>query len=564
MSIPRAARHLVLCAAAGLLPAAVAAPQAPPPVAFVHVNVIPMDSERVLADQSVLITDGRITAVGPTADVKPPTGATVIDGHNQLWLLPGLVDSHIHILEPDELMLYLANGVTTVRNMSGEPFDLYWRREIAAGRMFGPTLLTTSPMLDGVPPEGSNRVIVTTREEAERAVEMLAPDYDLLKVYNGLSVEAYAGLADAAQRLHVRLVGHIPRAPGWQGVLAAHQASIDHAEEFLYTAFKDAGPEDIPTVVKAVHEAGTWVTPTLITFKTIGQQIGDAASLDARPEQRFVDPAVRARWLTKQNHYLRDFKPEQASRFADQLRFLQLFVKQLHDGGVPLLAGTDAGIAFGVPYVLPGFSLHAELGELVASGLSPWEALQTATANPGRFVPSDPPVGTVAVGSRADLLLLRGNPLEDVARTRDIDGVVLRGRWLPRTELDALLEAQVRLHADETDFVALLNKDGVAAAIKRYDDAVAKDPQARLFRESTLNGIGYDLLGQGRTEDAVAVFKLNVRAYPGSADTHDSLGEAQRKAGDKRGAIESYELALAMNPWNTNAAAMLKELRSEP
>ena len=193
-----------------------------------------------------------------------------------------------------------------------------------------------------------------------------------------------------------------------------------------------------------------------------------------------------------------------------------------------------------------------DVGELVRCGLSPYEALRTATANAGRFAGSDPPFGIVAPGARADLLLVRGDPLDDVAHLRDPAGVMVRGRWLPRAELDALLEAQPRLHTDEAAFVALLREQGVAAATRAWREAIAEDPRARLFRESTLNGIGYEFLEQHRAQDALAAFELNAAAYPGSADVHDSLGEARRRAGDTSGAIASYERALAMNPWNAN------------
>ena len=199
MSPTRCLLRVFAGAAAGISLAAAlpqAAPQATPPapVAFLHVNLIPMDSERVLADHTVVVQGGLIAALGPSAEVTVPPGAQTIDGHGQ-WLLPGLIDSHMHLLAVDELSLYLANGVTTVRNMSGEPMHLWWRREIREGRMAGPTLESASPQFDSVPPEGTNRVIVTTREEAERAVDALAADYDLFKVYNGLTVEAYEGVA---------------------------------------------------------------------------------------------------------------------------------------------------------------------------------------------------------------------------------------------------------------------------------------------------------------------------------------------------------------------------------
>ena len=143
---------------------------APQAVAFVNVNVVPMNSATVLRDYTVLVEGERITRVAPAKEVSVPSAAQRIEGRGSLYLMPGLCDSHIHVLDVDEFPLYLANGVTTVRNMSGEPFHLRWRREIAAGRLLGPTLITAGPTMDSVPPEGSNRSIVTTAEQAEKAV----------------------------------------------------------------------------------------------------------------------------------------------------------------------------------------------------------------------------------------------------------------------------------------------------------------------------------------------------------------------------------------------------------
>lgn len=534
----------------------------PPPIAFVRVHVVPMDTERVLRDQTVLVEHGRIARIGASKDVSVPTGVQQIDGRGELYLMPGLCDSHVHVLDPDEFTFYVANGVTTVRNMSGEPFHLFWRREIADGRMFGPTLITTGPTMDGVPPEGSNRVIVTTRAEAERAVDDIhAAGYDMIKVYGGLSADAYAGIASAAKRLKLQVVGHLPRSVGLEGALGLGQASIDHAEEYLYTFFKDAGVEKMPEAVRLTHDAGAWVVPTLVTFDMIGRQIADAPALMSRPELRYVDPATSASWITKQNHYLRDFVPADAERFSTRLVFLKELVRELHRAGVPLLAGTDAGIAFGVPFVVPGYSLHTELANLVECGLTPFAALQTATVNPARFMHQAREVGTVTEGARADLLLVDGNPLENVANASRRVGVMVRGRWSTDAELTGMLEALERLYRDEADFVRGLSTDGVAKAVEGFHEARRKSPTRRLFRESALNSIGYDWLGKDRGADALAVFQLNVEAYPGSADAYDSLGEGYMRAGDKAHAIESYERSLALNPANANAVAMLAKLR---
>ncbi len=532
------------------------------PVAFVHVRLVPMDAERVVTDQTVLVEDGRISRVGPSATVEVPEGAQVIDGDDELYLMPGLCDSHVHVLEPDEFALYLANGVTTVRNMSGEPFHLVWRREIAGGRMLAPTLLTAGPTLDGVPPEGTNRILVTTREAGEQSVEFVAASgYDFVKVYSGLSVEAFSGIASAARSLRIPVVGHLARAVGLADSLARGQASIDHAEEYLYTFFASAGPERIPEAVRLTREAGASVTPNLVAYETIGLQVAGTSELAARPEQRFVDPAVQRLWLGRGNHYLRDFSPDDAQWLRERLAFLRELVRALHEAGVPLLAGTDAGIAFGVAFVLPGSSLHRELALLVSCGLSPYEALRTATVVPAAFV-GDEGAGTIAEGSPGDLVLLRGNPLEDVANAARIAGVMVRGEWLSDTELSALVEALPKLYADEAAFLEGLRQDGVLRATERFRETRTADPNARLFRESKLNAVGYELLDAGRTSDALAVFELNVEAYPASPDVYDSLGEALMRDGITEGAIESYEKALALNPWNANAAAALEELRS--
>jgi imidazolonepropionase-like amidohydrolase len=534
----------------------------PEPLAFVRVNVVPMDSERVLPDQTVLVERGLIARVGPASEVAVPAGVTVIDGGGQRFLMPGLCDSHVHLLDPDELPLYVASGVTTIRNMSGEPFHLYWRRELATGRMHGPTLLSSSATIDGAPPEGSNRVIATTREQARSAVEAAAAaGYDCVKVYGALSAEAFAGVVEGAEPSGLKVVGHLPRALGLEGALAAGLDSIDHAEEYLYTAFRDAGAEGIPDAVAQTRDAGAWVTPTLVAFAAIGDQIADAQALDRRAELRFIDPARRARWLTPANRYLRDFAPGDAVRLRDQLAFLELLVRRLHEGGVPLLAGTDAGVAFGVPYVLPGWSLHEELARLGACGLSPYEVLAAATVQPARFLGREAEFGSVRVGARADLLLLAGDPLQDLGQAARPLGVLLRGRWLPREELAAGLAGLEALYRDEAEFLALLAAEGVAAAAESFREARAGDPAARRFRERALNAAGYELLAAGLTSDAIAAFRLNVAAYPASADAHDSLGEGYAAGGDELRAIECYERSLAMNPWNANAVQRLAELR---
>ncbi len=569
MHEPSAPRLILLRAAAlasVLMPGlpAMGDVEVPSPTAFVHVNVLPMDVDGVLRDQTVLVRDGLIARVGPASDVVVPEDAQRIDGRGELFLMPGLCDSHVHVIDPDEFVLYLANGVTTVRNMSGEPFHLTWRRELAEGTRLGPTLVTTGPTLESRPSDASNVRVVTTRAEGERAVEdIVAQGYDLIKVYSGLEAEPYAGILDAAHRLGMKVVGHIPLSVGLEGVLAARQASIDHAEEYLYTFFDHAGPEAIPEAVRLTREAGAWLTPTLVTYATIGRQVEDAAALARRPEMRFVDPDVLARWQTQENGYLRRFSSADVPAFRARLAFLQELVRRMHEAGVPLLAGTDAGIAFGVSFVLPGWSLHEELAQLVTCGLSPQAALRAATSDAAAFLNRAGEFGVVREGARADLLLLRADPSVDVANAATREGVMLRGRWMPSAELEALLETIPRLYRDERAFMDLLETEGIEPALAHFHEMRRLDRSARLFREATLSSFGYRLLNSGDASSAVAVLEIVAEAYPASADAQDSLGEACAAAGDRKRAIDCYERSLTLDPSNANATARLAELSSE-
>jgi imidazolonepropionase-like amidohydrolase len=199
-------------------------PKSPEWTAFVHVNVIPMDQEQVLSDQTVVVHQERIQAIGPAASTAVPPAARVIDAKGQ-FLLPGLADMHVHIYFPEELTLYVANGVTTVFNLNGQPAHLYWRKQTASGELLGPAIYSVGPTFDRS----------RTAEEAVKEVDaQAAAGYDGIKIYNQVSSAEYSALTAEAHKKNMVLVGHIAREPGFAPTLAAGQ-SIAHAEEYLYT-----------------------------------------------------------------------------------------------------------------------------------------------------------------------------------------------------------------------------------------------------------------------------------------------------------------------------------------
>lgn len=411
------------------------------PIVIANVSVLPMDRERVIAGQTVVIERGVISQVGPPGSVTIPAGARRIDGTGK-YLIPGLVDLHVHLASNPEdeqraiLTLFVANGVTTVLNLRGTPQILELRTNIAAGRVFGPTLYTVGPYV--------NEPFVTTPDEVERAVvDQKRAGYDFVKLHGDLSREAYARLNAVARRERIRVVGHAPRNLGVAAMFQERQYAVAHAEEFLYDQNNSSRDRDLPQVqaripelARSMAQTRTWLMPNLTAFKIIGLMAKDLDAVLARPEMRFMPPTVRQGWGPATNPYTARFGKERYPGMLARYQLLQKLVGAFRAEGVRLLIGTDA-MNTGV---VPGFSTHDELAELVSAGLTPFEALRAATANAAEFLADTSQRGVVAVGQNADLILLDANPLENIANTRRITGVMLRGQWLSRSDIARMLD----------------------------------------------------------------------------------------------------------------------------
>ena len=420
-------------------------------VAFVGVTVIPMDSERNLPAHTVVVTDGRISAVGPADETDVPQDAIRVDGNGK-YLMPGLAEMHAHIpgsgdrqYAEDVLFLYVANGVTTIRGMAGDPLHLELREETAAGELIGPAIYAAAPGISG-----DN---APTPGDAERAVrERAAAGYDLLKVFEMLP-DSYARMAGTAHEVGIPFAGHVPESVGLVGALDAGQASIDHLDRYLefmapgyldmpdrQAGFFGSGLVDIadtariPEAVERTLAARTWNVPTLSLVEHLASP-EPAEQMIRRPEMRFMPKSILESWVRSKKEYAArpDFQPEAARRLVEIRRQL---VKALHDAGAPLALGSDAPQFFNVP----GFSIHHEMAMMVAAGLSPYEVLVTGTRNPAVYFGTPEEFGTVQVGRRADLILLTANPLEDIANVRHRAGAMARGRWLPGSMIQERLE----------------------------------------------------------------------------------------------------------------------------
>jgi imidazolonepropionase-like amidohydrolase len=422
-------------------------------VAFVDVNVAPMNQIEILEKRTVMVSNGRIVDIGETAGIRIPDDALRIDGKSR-YLLPGLTDMHVHQWGQGDLLLFLANGVTTIRNMWGTSRQLVWRNKIAKGQLLGPTIYTAGPLLDGKPPIWNGSKVIETTEEAEQEVAREnKAGYDFIKVYNGLSLEVYDAIIAAANKYRMQVTGHVPYAVGLEHALKAGQNSIEHLTGYFAAIEADDSPfkgkhdpqsrygapdyvdeAKISQVVMDTSRAGTWNCVTLIVNqKFIPSQ--ENPQILRRPEMKYASPLDLASWDPSKDFRLKTMTASdfEKVRKGDKLR-LRL-TKALHDAGAHVLLGTDTPN----PFVVQGFSIHEELRNLVQAGLTPFEAIKAGTCDAAQFLNATQEFGTIEVGKRADLILVNGNPLEDVSNLSHPIGVMVRGQWFTEMQLQNML-----------------------------------------------------------------------------------------------------------------------------
>ena len=440
--------------------------------AFVDVTVVPMDSEVELAHQTVLVEHGRITAIGSAGTTLVPASATAIPGAGK-WLVPGLIDMHVHFNDEHDGLLYVANGVTTVRNMWGFPQNLDERERAKRDdpSYVGPAVYTAGPIVDGDPPVWPTSHVVHDAKEADAEVAaQKAAGYDFIKVYDNLTLPAYDALVAAAKRAGLRFAGHVPKAVGLAHALAAGQASIEHLTGYLAAAqdasskasaltgdaqrietAKHLDASKLPALAQQTADAHLANCPTLIVLNRFAEL--EHPDPHAHPEIRFVSPMISSSWTSGDDFRAKGMTHASWQALRDMNAFRAKVVKALADAGAPLLAGTDTGN----PFVVAGFSLHDELALLVGAGLTPYQALAAATANAATWI-GDRYIGRIEVGGRADLVLLDADPLTDIAAITHRSGVMLRGHWHPQAELAAQLEALAKDLAAEQNPLDLFAK----------------------------------------------------------------------------------------------------------
>lgn len=432
---------------------------AEPPLLLRHVNVISCASSKVQRDVDVMVRDGRIESIG-RAPRTIPTGAIQVDGSGK-FLIPGLWDMHVHgTSAPGFAGLYLANGVTGVRDMfdpSTATFEL--RKKVEEGSELGPHIVAAGKIVDGPKPIWAGSVAVSNAEDGKKAVaRVLGEGSDFVKVYSLLPRDGYFAIAEECRQRGAVFAGHVPEEVSAEEASDAGQKSFEHlygilkgcssqGEKVAKSRLLGIPPAELRPMMRALLETyderraqrlfaklkknGSWQCPTLSVLYTISYPKDPRAEAQYRFD--YVPAWLKGFWATTMTRY-KD-RTSEDDQLSDRVfrKDLEL-VGKMQKAGVPILAGTDVMN----PYCFPGFSLHDELGWLVKSGLTPYQALRAATINPARYLGRSD-VGTVEKGKVADLVLLDANPLEDIHNSTRIRAVVRGGRYLDRSALDGLM-----------------------------------------------------------------------------------------------------------------------------
>ncbi len=417
--------------------------------AIKHVNILTMENDIILPNQTVLMKNGIIAEIGDTDSIKVPEGCEEIDAEGK-YLIPGIIDMHTHIVDSNDLTLFLCNGVTTIRNMAEYPdvekypdsFQstlnytdaLTLRNKINSGELAGPQIVQAGHVLDGDPPfhealctplvEGSD-IDSIVKSEKEKG-------YDYIKVYWNLPETDFNAIVQAAEKYGMKVVGHVPASIKYEEAIGS-MYSIEHL-----TGMYDGASimPDLGRLIQRANETGTWHCPTLIELRNLLPiDNPNFIALQNRPENKYIKEDLKEFWNKEIVRW-----GGLTGYAGEAMDYFQMLVGELYKGGVRIVAGTDCGV---MPYVLPGFSIHEEMELLTTCGLSNYEALKAATIDAAKCLDQDDRIGSIAVGKKADIVLIDGDPLQDIKNTRKISGVMYNGKWLSEQRIKELLDSIV-------------------------------------------------------------------------------------------------------------------------
>ena len=402
-----------------------------------NVNVIPMNQDTVLADKMVYLKEGIIEKIADTIEIS---GIQIFDAENK-YLTPGLIDMHVHVWDRYELGLYLSNGVTAVRNLWGMPMHLRIKEDVIEGNIISPAFFTTGPKLTGTEFIGDDNLNLSSPEEAkEKVISYKERDYDLIKTYYGLDKEIFDAVVAQAKISEIDIVSHPSQKVPFSYHLNPQIKSIEHAEEIVQQPLHfDLDTIKLQSIIDSISQSKhTSYCPTITVFNNIYQMMMNDSILDSE-SLKYMNPLIKKTDSKKQFERWFNAKredPETVGRIKKQHDFHMTIVKKLHEAGVTIICGTDAGIGV----TLPGFSIHTELAFYKNAGLSNYEVLKTATVNASKTHTLMNQLGTIEEGKTANLLIVDRNPLITLSALKEPSTVFVKGRKLDRETLEHLNE----------------------------------------------------------------------------------------------------------------------------
>jgi imidazolonepropionase-like amidohydrolase len=415
------------------------------------VTTIEPKLEQVREQQTVVVANGRIIVAGDSEHVATPSGARVIDAQGK-FMIPGLADMHVHLEHfetPGVLDWFLVNGVTLIRQMDGRARILDWRDSVSRGQLDGPEIITAGPVIDGDSPAEPDYAVARDFASGVQAVRTQASaGYDLIKIYHGLSEPAFKGVMSTAMQLELPVAGHVPWRVGIQDAVLGGLKCIEHMDglDDLVAAEIDnmpepwhwrrrifafaLDPESVEAAAKWFAANDVWNVPTLTVKDLRWLDSEDRGRRESNPSVRLLPRSIMERWQPE--NWSGDRARQYKNLTEDDFRWIRAgyqnalqIVGALQQSGAPIMLGTDTPN----PWVVPGESVHLELSNMVSAGLSPMQALATATSHPATYL-SRPDIGCLRAGCQADLVLLRENPMDDIAASRSIHGVMVDGEWI--------------------------------------------------------------------------------------------------------------------------------------
>lgn len=413
--------------------------------AITGVNVISMLTDSVNSNQTVIIKGQKIIKIAKTATIKVGANVENINGKGK-FLIPGLTEMHAHIPIPkngdteylhETMMLFVANGITTIRGMKGDIYHLTLKSQTESGKVVGPRIFTCGARL--------NSETVKNVEGAHQIVkEQFDAGFDFVKIHRNLSPELFHAIADAADELGIRIAGHIPESVGLGEALSRNYTTVDHFDGYMealvpdsikVVPFENGSVFAVPLSLKAdlskvdelvalTKKKDTWVVPTQAWLERLVRKVDPDTYLD-EPEMAYVSKKTRDSWINWKRNHDEQVSEEMAEKYIEIHRLL---LKKIHDAGVGTLFGGDAPQFANVP----GFYFHHEVKAYQAAGLSNYDILKMATVNPATFFEKENTFGSVREGLDADLVLLDENPIENMENLKNPAGVMLRGKWFPQ------------------------------------------------------------------------------------------------------------------------------------